>query len=70
MDLLENVNILLRLFIEMMDWLCFRYGSDLWNELLVADSDLFNESIGNTFLGGFSSELGLFVFILVGMVFL
>ena len=70
MDLLKNMNILLRFFVKLVDGLGFMNRRDLGGDLLIADSDLFDEAIGKAFLRGFSSRFGLFVFIFVGMVLL
>ena len=70
MDWLEDVEILMWLVIELMEWLWFRHGCNLWDELLVTESNLFDETIGGSFLYGFASGFRLLIFILVGMVFL
>ena len=70
MNLLKEGKILLKVLIEMVWRLRVRYGGDLGGELLVAESDLFDETIGNAFLSGFSSGFRFFVFILVRADFL
>jgi hypothetical protein len=64
-NLCENWDVLLWLFIQLIDWLWFGQRGDLGYEMIVTESDLFDESIGSSFLNGFSTGFGFFVFILV-----
>jgi hypothetical protein len=66
MDLCENWDVLRLLFIQLVDWLWLGQRGDLRYEMFVTQSDLFDESIGDSFLEGFAAGLGFFVFILVG----